>query len=210
MNYPIIEAILLAVALSMDAFFASFSYGNSRIHIPWRSVLIINGICAALLGVALWAGTLVQTLVPVGLTQKICFVILLLLGLGKLLDSATKSLIRRFGALHSNWRFSLFQFRFVLSIYADPEEADADHSKIISPMEAASLAVALSLDGMAVGFGAALGQVNGWAVLLAALVTDALAVMGGAWLGEKAAKKLPFNLSWFSGVLLILMAISKL
>ena len=98
----------------------------------------------------------------------------------------------------------------MLSIYADPEKADRDQSKTISPAEAASLAIALSLDGLAVGFGAAMGNVNAWAVVLWSLVTNTAAILLGALLGNKIAQKLTFNLSWVSGAILILLAISKL
>lgn len=204
------EAVVLALALSMDAFFASFSYGSNRIRIPLRSVFVVNAVSATLLGTALLIGSVVRQYVPHWLTVMICFLILFILGMVKLLDSITKSIIRKHGGIQGNIKFSFLNFRFVLNLYADPESADVDQSKVISPMEAATLAVALSLDGMAVGFGAALGNVNGWAVICAAIVTDALAVIIGCWLGNKVAKKLPFNISWLSGILLIVMAFSKL
>ena len=97
------------------------------------------------------AGSLIRGLIPQSLTTAICFVLLFILGLVKLLDSLTKSIIRKHNNLEKQIHFSLLNFRFVLSLYADPEKADRDHSKTISPGEAASLAIALSLDGMAVG-----------------------------------------------------------
>lgn len=83
----------------------------------------------------------------------------------------------------------MFNFRFVLRLYADPEMADQDCSKTISPGEALSLAAALSLDGLAVGFGAALGEVNAWAVILCSLATNMLAVMAAPfWATELPGK----------------------
>lgn len=206
----ITEALVLALALSMDAFFASFSYGSNRIRIPLCSVLIVNAVSATLLGASLLVGSLVRQYMPGWLTPMLCFGILFVLGLVKLLDSMTKTFIRKHQSFRGNVKFSFFNFRFVLTLYADPESADVDHSKIISPMEAATLAVALSLDGMAVGFGAAMGEVNGWALVAMALMTDALAVILGSRFGNRVAQKLPFNISWLSGLLLIVMAFTKL
>ena len=43
--YAVLEALLLVVALSMDAFVASFAYGAQRIKIPFSSAAIISVIC---------------------------------------------------------------------------------------------------------------------------------------------------------------------
>ncbi|MDA6840406.1 manganese efflux pump, partial [Escherichia coli] len=76
---------------------------------------------------------------------------------------------------------------FILTVYADPEQADQDRSRLLSPAEAFSLAVALSLDGLAVGFGAALGSVGVWQSLLFSLFIGAGAVRLGAFLGNRLA-----------------------
>jgi len=140
----------------------------------------------------------------------ICFAILIILGIAKILDSFTKSFIRKHKNLNKKIKFSFFNIKFILNLYADPEKADIDLSKILSPAEAVALAVSLSLDGLAVGFGAALGNVNGLAVFIFSLITDAFAVMFGCYIGNKIAKKVSFNLSWLGGVLLIALAVSKL
>lgn len=54
--YAVLEALLLVVALSMDAFVASFAYGAQRIKIPFSSAAIISVICTAMLAVSLLAG----------------------------------------------------------------------------------------------------------------------------------------------------------
>lgn len=204
------EALLLAAALSLDAFVACFSYGAGKIKIPLSSVLVIDGVCSVSIGVTLLIGSFLRNRIPDGLTTAICFIILFFLGMVKLLDSITKSLIKKYGAISSNINFSFCNFRFVLSLYANPESADVDNSKTISPKEAASLAIALSLDGCAVGFGAALGNVNELAVFFCSLFTEAAAVLLGIFLGNKAACKLSFPISWISGFILLILAFTKL
>ncbi len=206
----LIEAWVLAAALSVDAFVASFAYGSSRIRIPLLSVLIMDVIGAGTLTLSLAMGNWVQGFLPEWMTSRICFLVLLVLGLIKLLDGVVKSLIRRFGRRSAKLNFSLCSLRFVLTVYADPETADLDQSNVISPGEAASLALALSLDGLAVGFGAAMGDVNDLAAVGATLVINALAILAGAWLGNRAAGKLPFPVSWLGGVILIVIAVLKL
>ncbi|MCL1965143.1 MAG: manganese efflux pump [Firmicutes bacterium] len=213
--FVIVEAMILASSCSIDAFMASFAYGSSRIKIPPLSNIVVNVLCSAILGVSLWAGSIVRQYLPAWLTLSICFSILCLLGLSKLLGSITKSIIHRHQrhsqeTLRKEFAFSLFNFNVILHLWANPEDADVDENKILSPAEAVALAVSLSLDGIAVGFGAALGNVNVPAVVLTSLATGIASVTLGCHLGNTLARKFPMNLSWLSGTVLIAMAFLKL
>ena len=204
------QALVIALAISLDAFVAGFAYAGKGIKIPLKSAWVINLICAAMTGAALLAGTALAQYIPYTLTVAISFIILFVLGILKLMDSITKSVIRKFSDISREIKFSLLNFRFILLLYADPEQADADGSKVLSTAEAASLAVALSLDGLAVGLGAAIGNANWLMVLACTLVTGIIALLAGARLGSKAAKKIRSDLSWLSGALLIVLAFSRL
>lgn len=210
MGMMILEAVILASTLSVDAFIASFAYGNTKIKIQFPTVLIISLVSSGILGIFLFLGGLVRPYLPSNLGSILCFAVLFLIGMTKILDNLMKSIIRRQGELSKNIHFSLFHLRFILNVYADPELVDVDSSKTISPMEACSLAVALSLDGMAAGFGAALGEVNGWFVFLASFVTNAVAVMLGETLGQRTSERMGGQLSWLSGAVLIVLAVGKL
>ena len=206
----ILEAAAIAAALSVDAFVAGFAYGARQIRMSRRSVLLINLICSAIVGMGLGLGSLVAGVLPESLQRGLCFGLLFTLGLVKLLDGIVRAAIRRYGSLDGRLNFSLFSLRFVLHVYADPAAVDLDHSKSISPAEAASLALALSLDGAAAGFGAALGQASIPAVVIASLVANQLTLQLGSWLGERLSRRLNMSLSWLGGVILLLLALSKL
>ena len=206
----LIEALVLALTLSLDAFTVGFAYGSDKIKIPVWSVIIISVICSVVTGLSFIAGNIIKHYIADWVTIIICFAILIILGIIKILDSFTKSVIRKHKNLNKQIKFSFFNIKFILNLYADPEDADIDASKILSPGEAVALAVSLSLDGLAVGIGAAMGNVNGLAVVIFSLVTNALAVIFGSGLGNKIAEKISFNLSWLSGVILIILAFSKL
>lgn len=201
---------MLASTCSIDAFSASFAYGSNKIKIPLLSLQVINLVCSFILGLSLLLGATLRHFLPKRLALTVCFFILFFIGVSKLLDSITKSIIRKHSDLNKQVKFSLFNFRFILQLYADPIEADIDGSRSISPKEAALLAVSLSLDGLAVGFGAAIGNVNVLAVIIASLITDMLAVLLGGYLGNKLAGSLNYNISWLSGAILIAMAFFKL
>ena len=208
------EALLLAAALSTAVFVACFAYGAGRIRIPLRSTLVITGLCTGLLAVSLFLGSLLQPWLPAEAAAGISFAVLSILGAVRLFDSFLKAQIRRRAArrapLGREWRFSLFSFHVILNIYADPPAADRDASKTLSPGEAASLSLAMSLDGLAVGFGAGLGGGPHLLTLLFSLLLGAAAVLGGSALGNKAASKYRRDLSWTSGLLLLILAFLRL
>ncbi len=207
---PMLQAIMLVTALSMDAFVASFAYGTNKIRIPFLSVTVINVICAAILAVALFAGSAVKQYVPEAATTLICFLILLVVGGLKLFDGFLKNYINRSGSGNRSIEFKLFDFNFVLSIYADSTKADIDNSRELSPREATYLAMALALDGLAAGFGSGLTDINYLQVVLFSLISDMVAVMLGSMLGRKVAANTNLDLSWLGGLILIALAFMKL
>ena len=69
--FSLLEAAVLAAALSMDAFVASFAYGSNKIRIPLLSAQIINVICSSVVGVSMLAGSLIRGLIPQSLTLSL-------------------------------------------------------------------------------------------------------------------------------------------
>jgi putative sporulation protein YtaF len=163
-----------------------------------------------MIGASFLLGSVLLRYISPGLALGLSFSILFLIGLAKLFDSITKAVIRKYADLSKEIRLSVFNFKLLLRVYADPESADVDVSKSISPKEAAVLAVSLSLDGLVVGFGAALIGINVWAVLVFSIVTGFAALILGGRLGNNIAHKLRFNISWMAGLILIGLAIEKL
>lgn len=206
----ILESIMLVTALSTDAFVACFGYGTNKIKIPFLSVTIINVVCSSILAISLFLGSIIRPFIPDQLTKWICFSILMVLGITKLFDSTLKSIIKKRKELHKKLSFSFLSLNFILQVYAEPEAADTDASKTLSPLEAMSLSIALSLDGLAIGFGAALSNINCVQVVAFSLISDMVAVMLGCYFGNKIAEKTSVNLSWLSGALLIILAALKL
>ena len=193
------EILLLVTAVSADAFAASFAYGVGRIRIPFSSVTVITVVSAGMLLFSLLLGGVVRPFLPLGPAEGISFGILCLLGIIKLFDSTLKAFFRRHTTFRREWK-----------VYANPEEADSDRSHTLSPREAAPLAAALSLDGLAAGFGAGLTEINYPLTAVLSLLIGGGAVLLGAAAGRRAAEKLPFDLSWMGGALLIALAVIRL
>lgn len=204
-----LESILLVTALSIDAFVASVAYGTNKIKIPFFSVITINLVCTSLLGVSLYLGYAVREFVPGNLMGLIGVMILLILGVYQLFEGVAKNLIHKYLEQAKKVNFQLFNFKFVLEVYVDETKADFDCSRRLNTREAFALAVALSIDGLAAGFGTALGNVNYVQILLGSLIFHMMAVWLGVWVGGHLAEKSKINMSWVSGSILILLAIFK-
>ncbi len=119
-----------------------------------------------------------------------------------------KSAIRSRGGCR--FSFSVLNLNFILQVYAEPERADADHGGTLSPKEALALALALSLDGLAAGFGASLSGSGILETVLLSFPLSCAAVAGGELLGRRMPRRGKFDPAPLSGILLILLALLKL
>lgn len=210
MSGSILQLILLIIALSADAFAASFAYGADNVKIPPLSAVIVALLADFLLMLSLFIGHLLKAYVPPAFTTVFSFLILFVLGSIKLFDSSIRKKIRENRFNSKKVQVKTKNLRFILTVYAAPEAANTADVEVLSPAEALSLGLALSLDSAAAGFGAASGE---YSLPLAALLTFLIslcAVSGGCRLGRLLASRSGFNFSVIGGILLILLAFSKL
>ncbi|WIV13333.1 sporulation membrane protein YtaF [Proteiniborus sp. MB09-C3] len=205
-----LEALLLVIALSLDAFVASIAYGTSKIKIPISSVAVISTICSFILAISLFLGSILKMVLPNRFATTISFIALMLLGIYYLLEGIVKANLRKSESSNKRIKFRFADMQLVLDIYLDETRADLDNSKNLNPREALYLAIALSIDSLAVGFASSLGEVNYILAILFSLVAGAIAILAGLFLGRKLAETAKINLSWLSGALLLVLAILKL
>ncbi len=210
MHSLIPQLIMLVTALCLDSFAASFVYGAERIRIPAASVAVLSGLSTAVLILSLLLGSGVGHIVPQRLTELFCFLILFLIGFVKLFDGALKSLIRRFPLPEKRLKFSVSQFHFILTVYADPAAANEEDISVLSPSEALFLGLSLSLDSAAAGFGAGMTAFSLPLITLLSLGLNTASVLLGSCLGKRLASRSSLDLSWLCGLLLIALAFFKL
>lgn len=203
------QLVLFTAALSLDALAAGILYGTDNVRIPLSSLAVISGLSSGILVLFLLFGSWFQGFLPSGLPSFLCCIILTGLGCIKLFDGALKSLIRHCSANEKKVTFSLSRLTFLLTIYADPAAANGPDISILSPKEALSLGIALALDSAAAGFGAGMTSLRLPAALLLTLFFTGAALSGGSFLGRRLAGHCPFQLSWLSGLLLLLLAYLK-
>jgi len=196
----VLEAFLLTLAVSIDVFASGFAYGANKIKIPFWSVIIINLIGTSFIALSLFFGSAIGRFIPPVATMIICVTVLILLGLFKIFGG----IIRKQLAKRKNT---------LLKVCAAPEDADLDKSKVLSAKEAVLLAVALSLDGLAVGVGAGIANQNiiyYFIIIGFSLAMHLVLLPLGVLLGNRIVRKIKANLSWVGGLVLIAIAIMKI
>jgi putative Mn2+ efflux pump MntP len=190
------ELLGLSVSLSIDLFFAFFTYGASGITVRIKSVIITPAVCAA----AFWAAALaVGFLPPLPFAAELSGAILIALGILRVYNGYLRRV------------FSRSRFSF-LRILGKPETADSrPKDNILSGKEAVFLSAAMSLDGVAGG--AATGMVAlpcATAVASIMLLIVSAAMLGlGYFSGKSAGRAVRFDLSPLGGVVLIIIGVLK-
>jgi len=205
-----VENILLVLALSLDAFMASIAYGTNKIKMPFKSILIIDIVCATFLALSIFFGIQIRKVLPESIALILGATILILLGIYYLFESIFKSYLENKLKENEKVKIKLFDIWFVIDVYVDETKADFNLSKNLDSKEALYLATALSLDSLAVGFGSSLGNINYLQVIGLSLIIGMLSIWSGLFIGKKIVEKTKINLSWLSGIILIILGLLKL
>lgn len=201
--------ILLVLALCMDTFVASMAYGANKVTVTWRKIVVMNVICSGCLGISLAAGSLLDGLVPESMTRAVCVASLSLLGIVKLLDYFIKKYINRHASLHKGLTFNFSGLRVIVNIYGNPMAADWDDSKSLSWKELVFLSFAMSIDSLIAGALSAFMRIPVGLTAGTALVCGIFMMYFGLFIGKKLAARIKCDLSWVSGVLFLILAVTK-
>ena len=203
--HSLIQDLMLVSAVSVDALIAAFSYGAGRIRIPAYSAFIISFICSLILTASIILSSLLGGMIPDRLCRAAGAGLLTVMGTVSLFQNMLKNALRKRQG-EGGLKFSFFNIDFVICVYLDETKADCDSSKTLSSKEAVTLALALSADSLASGFGAGLGGANIIRIALISLAVGLASIVAGSFFGQKAACKKP-RLSWLSGAILIILGL---
>ena len=205
----LLELIVFTLALSIDSFAAAFAYGTSKIKIPLSSLLTISGICSGILFLSLLIGHSFTSLIPSAFAKMISFVLLNIIGLIKLFDSRIRHLIQKGAFKKRKLSFQFLSISFLLTIYGDPKKADIDQGQELSPNEAISLALALSIDSGIAGLSSGTPAQYPFLTLFFSVFFGFFALLIGRYCGEHVTKDSQFDFTWLGGALLICLAFFK-
>lgn len=210
MLFSIFQAFFLVLALSLDTFTAGVALGTQKITVPFQSVLAISLTCSASLWLAISLGGWIGNWISPRTGAVIGCIILVMMGSVRLFDGVIKELLRRCCENKEGMVFYRKNLKIFLQVCVDSAQADFNRSQSLSVPEAISLAVALSVDGLATGVGAGILDVSHWLIFLIAMLINLFAVHLGCRTGIRFSRKHEQDISWVAGALLIVLGLIKL
>lgn len=205
----LLETILLVLILSLDSFLTSIAYGTNKIKIPFFSIIIINIVCTFFLSISLFLGSQIKKILPGNIAAIVSFALLFLIGLYYLFEGLIKSHLEK-KSNNSKIKLKLFNLWIIIDIYIDETKADFNKSKRLDSIEAIALATTLSIDSLAIGFGSSLSNMNCIYILGLSFLFGMASIWSGQFIGRRLIEKSKLNLSWLSGVILIILAFLKI
>ena len=202
--------ILFLTAVSIDSLTAGLTYGTQRVHIKLSAYLILVCVPAAFIAAANRVGSYIFLFLPKTILPILSCVLLALIGFSKLSESLIRLLARRHPSLTRNWGCKIKQIHIVFTVYLSPEDANREDVQVLSPKEALLLSLALSLDSVLVGMAYTTGPIPLAVLFLLAALFNLLLFSVGYGFGHLIFRVLRIDLSWLSGLFLLLLALQAL
>ena len=174
----LIQGMLLIFVLTTDSFVVSFAYGAQKVQIPFFKVAGMNLIMSSLLGIAVFTGNFLSCFLPEILTSVVCTGVLAGMGI----------------------------YRIFNVLFPSEKCREQSRKKKLTWTEAAVMAFALSADSLAIGIGTGLVQTGEWILVAGSFLCGILMMKAGWKIGACFAAAFKKDLSWLSGVCLMVLA----
>lgn len=202
--------LLFLAAVSVDSLTAGLTYGTQRVQIKFPAYLILICVPAAFITAANLVGSSLALLLPAAALPALSFTLLSILGCSKLSESLIRLVARKHPSLTRNWGCKIKQINIIFTVYLSPEDANKEDLQVLSPKEAFLLSLALSLDSVLVGMAFTTGEVPAAALFILSALFNLTLFAAGYGFGHLVSSVLHIDLSWLSGLLLLLLAVQAL
>ncbi len=210
MSYAVSSLLIFLTAVSLDSLTAGFSYGTKKVRIEILSLVFLACVPSVFITAAGGIGSLIGSLFPTGILPFLSFSILFVIGSAKLLESLIRHLAKKHPGLIGNRGCKIKQINIIFTVYFSPEEANRTDLQVLSAREALLLSLALSLDSVLAGMAFTASATPRLTLLLSAILFHLLLFLAGYTLGRLLSHILPVDLSWLSGLCLLLLAFRTL
>ena len=199
--------IVFSVALSLDGFGVGLAYGLRKIRIPLPSFLVICLSSATAVAFSMLLGRFIASCVSGEAAVLIGAFSLIAVGTWILLQN----FVRNFMPASGVYQMSVPGLGIMIKILKEPEEADFDQSGEISIKEALFLGMALAMDALGAGFGAAMSGFSPLLTTLSVALAKFILVAGGLFLGSQySLEKVKGEVSLVPGGIILFLGLKKL
>ncbi len=210
----VIQLIILALALSIDAFGIGISYGFKKIKFDFLSILVISMISLVFSSLSIGFGNIIEDIFSEKFLGFISILILVLLGIFIIKKGLEKEENQQdnINNMPKDISFFIKGLGLTIKIIKNPSSCDLNNSFKIEAKEALFLGIALSID--AIGTGIAVSSFDGYAILFPIFIVifQLSFLFLGSLLGSltKFSKLDESKISMISGLTLIFIAILRL
>lgn len=210
MFLTIMPVLLFMLAVSVDSLTAGFSYGTSRVRIKPLSAVFLVFIPAVSITLMTRIGSLLFSFIPAHTFSVLSFLLLFFLACEKLIESLIRHLAEKYPNNVGNWAYKIKQVNIIFTIYFSPEDANKQDVQVLSAKEALFLSLALSLDSILASMAFSCQVSSLFSFFLLAVFFHFLLFWSGYMLGLLVSRKFSIDLSWLSGLFLLLLALCTL
>lgn len=203
-----IKIILLIVALSVDTFLISSTFGANKIKVKIPGAVIIALGSALSLSISILLSNILSDIIPIHLFNMLSFFILIIIGSYNIFSTAIKNYLKRMQVLNKNINVKIEGYNIFIDVFLDETKADINDSKDLDIKEAMLIASLGSLDSLCAGL--SFPFTNVYIIFVLTFLICISLVFAGFKTGHRLGNVAKANLSWLSGILLIILAFSKI
>lgn len=216
--------LFLAFAISLDGFFVGVTYGIRRIKVGVTPLFIISTTSGLVIFGTMTLGSSLLAVLSPELGQLIGAIILI--GVGLLVSYQTYKSVKVQNEVNEGYSiiyadekvmipeqvvtWQIKPLGIIIKILREPTKADFDASGTISNYEAVFLGLALALDALGAGFGAALTGFHPILIPVVVALSKFIFISSGNMMGTRFANLLNTRTAYLPGLILILLGVTKL
>lgn len=190
--------------MSIDTLLACFSLGSKNISISMGARIVIASIGTLCLALSLIFSAILSAILPKTLFNIISCLTLFLIATFCIFEAFIKQLSTKLVNKSKKLTLKLNDFYIMMEICSDTSKADTDHSGILSPLEAISLSIPLSLDSLLTGL--SLTNSHYILMILFSFFCGFFSTFIGHKIGKKFAKVNKERATILSGIILMIIA----
>ena len=210
--------LLFCLAMSLDCIMVGISYGISGISLPVSSMAVVAAISGLVLLASMSLGGILAGIIPIGMLAIISSSVLAIIGIWRIC-SVKKSRHTKKKNTPVLLSFKIPLFHVAVQVSRTPEAADANKDGTVDASDAFVLGIAMALDSLSAGLGAALVGFSPISTSVTAAACCFLCIL----ISLKAGARFRLTLvgsqhkyitkdtaAYVSGIILILLAIWRL